>query len=65
MPRKSHQPGAQDTELLQKLLVLQLYNLGAPQGQIAKVVGRQKLWVNGILKGLPKKGETRGKKKRH
>jgi hypothetical protein len=42
-------------ELLQKLLVVQLFSLGATQEKIAKVVGRQKLWVNGILKGLPRK----------
>jgi hypothetical protein len=40
-------------ELLQKLIVLQIFALGASQDKIAKVVGRQKLWVNTILKGLP------------
>ena len=60
MPRKSYQPGQRDTELLEKLVVLQLYNLGAKQDQIAKVVGRQKLWVNSILKGLPKRGNNDG-----
>jgi hypothetical protein len=40
-------------ELLQKLIVLQMFALGASQDKIAKVVGRQKLWVNTILKGLP------------
>lgn len=64
MPRRNYEPGERDTELLEKLLVLQLYSLGAAQDQIAKVVGRQKLWVNTILKGLPKKGETNGKKKK-
>jgi hypothetical protein len=41
-------------ELLQTQIVLQLFALGATQDKIAKVVGRQKLWVNTILKGLPK-----------
>jgi hypothetical protein len=39
-------------ELLQTLIVLQMFSLGASQDKIAKVVGRQKLWVNTILKGL-------------
>jgi hypothetical protein len=39
-------------ELLQTLIVLQLFALGT-QDKIAKVVGRGKLWVNTILKGLP------------
>lgn len=42
-------------ELLQKLLVFQLFELGANQDKIAKVVGRQKLWVNELLKGLTRK----------
>lgn len=40
--------------LLEKLLVLQLHSLGVTQANIAKMVGRQKLWVNAFLKGLPK-----------
>jgi len=40
-------------ELLQTLIVLQMFALGATQDKIAKVVGRQKLWVNNVLKGLP------------
>src|SRR5437867_4462860 len=64
MPKRSYQPGQRDTELIEKLVVLQLYNLGAAQDHIAKVVGLQKLWVNNILKGLPKKGEMHGKGKK-
>ena len=64
MARKSYQPGQRDTELLEKLLVLQLHTFGAAQDQIAKVVGRQKLWVNDILKRLPKEGGTHGKRKK-
>jgi hypothetical protein len=41
-------------ELLQKLLVLQLHDMGASQTKIARVVGRQKLWVNELLKGIPR-----------
>lgn len=40
-------------ELLQTQIVVQMFALGASQDKIAKVVGRQKLWVNTILKGLP------------
>ena len=39
-------------ELLQTLIVLEMFALGASQDKIAKVVGRQKLWVNTLLKGL-------------
>ena len=55
MPKKRHQPGQRDIELLEKLLVVQLHSLGATQGQIARVVGRQKAWVNALLKGIPRK----------
>lgn len=49
-------PGSEKLEeLVQILLVLQLFDMGASQDKIAKVVGRQKLWVNGILKGLTRK----------
>ena len=65
MPKRSYEPGQRVTELLEKLLVLQLYGLGAAQEHIAKVVGRQKLWVNTVLKGLPRKGERDGKKKKN
>jgi hypothetical protein len=45
-------------ELLQKLLVVQLHALGTPQDRIAKIVGRQKLWVNGLLKGVPRQSSN-------
>jgi len=57
MPKKRYQPGQRDIELLEKLLVVQLFSLGTTQDQIARIVGRQKAWVNGILKGIPKKGD--------
>jgi hypothetical protein len=54
MPKSSRAEDSKVEELLQKLLVLQLFSMGASQDKIAKVVGRQKLWVNTILKGIPK-----------
>jgi hypothetical protein len=48
-------------ELLQTQIVLQMFALGASQNKIAKVVGRQKLWVNTILKGLPRAKPVAGK----
>jgi hypothetical protein len=39
------------------MLVFQLYVLGVPQDRIAKTVGRQKAWVNALLKGIPKGGK--------
>jgi hypothetical protein len=56
MPKKRYEPGQRDIELLEKLLVVQLFSLGATQDQIARIVGRQKAWVNGIVRGIPKKG---------
>jgi hypothetical protein len=42
------------TEILEKLLVMQMHSMGATQDQIAKTVGKQKLWVNGLLKRIPR-----------
>jgi hypothetical protein len=58
-------PGRQDEDdkiegLLQTMIVLQMFALGASQDKIAKVVGRQKLWVNTILKGLTRPKQTPG-----
>jgi transcriptional regulator len=39
-------------ELLQTLIVLEMFKLGATQQKIAKVVGKSKGWVNAILKDL-------------
>ena len=45
-------------ELLQTLIVLEMFSLGATQDKIARVVGRQKLWVNAILKGLARPNQA-------
>ncbi len=50
-------------ELLEKSIALQLFALGVPQSAIAKTVGKSKTWVNSLLRGVPKKGKTDGKKK--
>lgn len=55
MPRKPETPN-HVAELLEKLLVFQLHALGVPQDRIAKAVGRQKAWVNDLVRGLPKGG---------
>jgi len=57
------------TLLLEKLLAVRLFELGATQEKIAKTVGRQKLWVTALVKGIPKKGSSdekprTGRKKR-
>lgn len=65
MPKRQRTDDEQLKELLQKLLVLELFSMGATQDKIAKVVGRQKLWVNTLLKGIPRKvtdGDTARKK---
>lgn len=55
MPRKKYEPVQRGMELLEKLLVIQLHALGTRQDHIARLVGRQKAWVNRILKVTPKK----------
>ena len=60
MPKKKLDNQGPPAELLEKILVFQLYALGAPQGRIAKIVGRGTRWVNDLLKGLPKGGRSDG-----
>lgn len=60
MPKKIRDKRDRSAEFLEKLLVLQLYTLGASQDRIAKTVGRQKAWVNEMVKGLPKGGRSGG-----
>ena len=40
-------------ELLQTMIVLPMFALGASQDKTAKVVGRRKLWVSTVLRGIP------------
>lgn len=47
----------QRDELLAKMLAVQLHSMGATQDQIARVVGKQKLWVNKLLRGVPRKAK--------
>lgn len=58
MPKASKNESDRTIELLEKLLVMQMHAMGATQEQIAKVVGRQKLWVNGLLKKIPRRTGT-------
>jgi len=55
MPPKRNHESERTTELLEKILVMQMHAMGATQDQIARVVGKQKLWVNGILKKVPRR----------
>jgi hypothetical protein len=55
VPKRTTPDSSRTAELLEKLLAVQLHGLGATQGQIAKMVGKQKLWVNQLLKGIPRK----------
>ncbi len=58
MPKKKSLEEEANVDLLQKMLVFQLYTLGVPQERIAKTVGRQTAWVNDLLKGIPKGGKS-------
>ena len=54
--------------LLEKMLAIQLFSLKMTQDQIARIVGKNKTWVNDLLKGLTTGGEKNGhpkKSKRH
>lgn len=60
MPKKRRGNPDRAADLLEKLLVFQLYGLGATQDRIARAVGRQKAWVNDLVRGLPKGGRSDG-----
>ena len=55
MAAKIKDNSARVSDLLEKLLAVQLHSAGATQDQIARMVGKQKLWVNRLLKGIPRK----------
>lgn len=57
MPKTKKNEAERTIELLEKLLVMQMHAMGASQGQIAKSVSRNKLWVNGLLKNIPRRLE--------
>jgi hypothetical protein len=63
MPRENDEGKNKTDILLEKILVFQLFVLGVPQERIAKTVGRQLVWVNDLLKGIPKGGKYDGDKK--
>jgi hypothetical protein len=58
VPNSKAGGGDRTAELLEKLLVMQMHAMGATQDQIAKAVGRQKLWVNGLVKKVPRRLEA-------
>lgn len=47
-------------ELLEKLVVFQLYGLGTSQDRIAKLIGRRESWVGEMVRGIPRAGRTDG-----
>jgi hypothetical protein len=47
-------------DTIEKILVLQLWARGVSQEKIAKSVGKQIAWVNALLKGIPKGGQSHG-----
>ena len=57
-PKASHtfNPDAETVDLLKKLLVLQLYQLGVPQAAIGKRVKLSINVVNALLKGIKRNG---------
>jgi hypothetical protein len=61
MPKSNKNEAERTVELLEKLLVVQLHSMGTTQGVIAKAVGRNKLWVNGLLKNVPRGPQSQEK----
>lgn len=51
-------------DVLELFLVFHLFSLGVPQDRIAKAIGRQKVWVNSLVKGLGKGGTNEARAKR-
>lgn len=64
MPRKKGGEQNETVNLLEKILVFQLYALGVRQERIAKTVRRQTTWVNDLVKGIPKGGKCDGNKEK-
>ena len=60
MQKNRNNEKADVEDLLRKILVFQLYALGLPQDRIAKTVGRQKAWVNDLVKVVTKGGKQNG-----
>lgn len=54
MPAKKISDADRAIELLEKMLVMQMHGMGATQDQIARTVGKQKLWVNNLVKKMPR-----------
>jgi hypothetical protein len=54
MAAKRAEPESRSLIMLETLLVVQLYSMGAPQKVIARILGKSINWVNDTLKGIPK-----------
>jgi len=54
MPQRRVQPESRSVRLLEMLVSLHLYSLGASQDKIANALGKSKGDVNTFLKGVPK-----------
>jgi hypothetical protein len=54
MPQKKRTELDRIADSIEKLLVLELWAHGVPQGKIAKTVVRKRSWVTTLVKGIPK-----------
>ena len=54
MPKSSKSEAERTLELAEKLLAMKMHSMGATQGQIARAVGKNKTWVNGVVRGVPR-----------
>lgn len=51
-------------DLLEKMLIFQLYKIKMPQARIAKIIGKKTSWVNTLLKNMPKGDDKNVKRKK-
>ena len=58
MPRTKKNEQDRAIDLLEKMLVFQLYTLDVTQPRIAKTVGKKTAWVNALVKGIHKGGKS-------
>ena len=60
MPEQEERESEVQTELLKKILMVELFKLGLPQGEIGKKLKIKTVTVNSFLKGIKRKENAHG-----
>jgi hypothetical protein len=58
MPKTNQSPEDYEIELLEKILIFQMFSLGATQRKIVEVLGKRDAYVNSLLKGISRGGKS-------